>query len=89
MADDENDAVDLTDRHDRWRYTCPRGHTDWEPTNHHFWCASCARAGPETEGRFDTLHDRRTGDEHPREDVRLVTGTGGPFDPDLDREGAA
>lgn len=88
MADDESDAVDLTDRHDRWRWTCPRQHTDWEPTNHHFWCASCARAGPETEGRFDALHDRVTGDELAREDVRLVTEAG-PYDRDLDREGAA
>jgi len=36
-------VVRIEDRMDRWRFTCPRGHRSWEPTNHHFWCQQCAR----------------------------------------------
>nr|WP_245545372.1 hypothetical protein [Halomicrobium katesii] len=61
---------------------CPRGHRSWEPTNHHFWCASCARTDG-VDGSFNELRDRKTGELHERERVRLVTPTG-PYDRDLD-----
>lgn len=35
---DENDTLD------RYRYLCPNGHTNWERTNNHFWCATCAKS---------------------------------------------
>jgi len=29
---------------DKWRYTCPNGHTSWDRTNSHCWCVTCAQA---------------------------------------------
>lgn len=82
---DSRTEIDLTDETDRWRYTCPHGHTRWEPTNHHFWCRSCARS-TSADGVFHELRDRQTGWELDREDVRLVDDVG-PYDRDLDRRG--
>lgn len=59
---------------DRWRWTCPRGHRTWEPTNHHFWCAACARASThdnEIDPTFDALRDDSTGELVPRDDLTL------------------
>jgi len=84
---DDREEIDLGDETDRWRYTCPHGHREWEPTNHHFWCAGCARS-PRKEAVFQTLRDASTGLEYRREEVRLVDH-GGPYDRDLDREGGA
>ena len=83
METDSRTEIDLTDEVDRWRYTCPHGHREWEPTNHHFWCAACGRA--DVAATFDTLRDRKTGRELAREDIRLVDPTG-PYDRELDRE---
>jgi hypothetical protein len=80
-------TVHLTDEMDRWRFTCPRRHRSWEPTNHHFWCKQCAQADG-LDGVFHELRDRRTGELIGREDVRLVCETG-PYDRDLDRRGSA
>jgi len=76
------ETVRIEDRLDRWRYTCPRGHRSWEPTNHHFWCQKCARHTG-VDGVFHELRDKKTGAEIPRDRVRLVTAVG-PYDQDLD-----
>jgi hypothetical protein len=86
MSGDEKETVRIEDESDRWRYVCPRGHRDWEPTNHHFWCASCARA-QDADGVFHELRDRANGELYEREDVRLLTPVG-PYDRDLDRRGS-
>ena len=75
-------TVQIEDRNDRWRFVCPRNHRTWEPTNHHFWCHSCARADG-VDGVFYRLRDRKTGREYERENVRLLTATG-PYDRDVD-----
>ena len=75
-------TVEIEDETDRWRYTCPRGHTRWEPTNHHFWCATCARS-ESVDGSFHELRDSKTGRLFERENVQLLTRTG-PYDPELD-----
>lgn len=80
------EAVRIESRSDRWRFVCPRGHRDWEPTNHHFWCAACARRD-DVDGVFYELHDRRDDRLLEREQVRLVTPYG-PYDPEIDREGS-
>jgi len=77
-------AIQIEDRQDRWRFTCPRGHRSWEPTNHHFWCQQCARQ-PDVDGVFYELRDRKTGNLLDRSEVRLMTPHG-PYDRDLDRE---
>lgn len=84
---DEKTTVRIEDRNDRWRFVCPRGHRSWEPTNHHFWCAKCARAY-DVDGVFQRLRDKRTGREYDREEVQLLTAAG-PYDRDLDRRGSA
>ncbi|ELZ30584.1 hypothetical protein C475_00540 [Halosimplex carlsbadense 2-9-1] len=81
-------TVRIEDRHDRWRFTCPRNHRSWEPTNHHFWCSKCARVEG-VDGVFDELRDKRSGDLLQRDEVLLLTPAG-PYDRDLDRrEGPA
>ena len=78
----EKKTVRIESRSDRWRFVCPRGHRSWEPTNHHFWCATCARTDG-ADGSFHELRDQKTGELREREHVRLVTPTG-PYDRDLD-----
>lgn len=84
---DDKQSVKIEDETDRWRFTCPRGHRDWEPTNHHFWCASCARVDG-VDGVFQELRDKRDGGLLAREDVQLLTPVG-PYDRDLDGRGSA
>lgn len=68
-------TIDLDDTIDRRRYRCPRGHCDWEPTNHHYYCASCARSW-EFDGEFERLHDQKTGELLERDEVTLETEAG-------------
>jgi len=83
----EKKTVEIEDRSDRWRFVCPRGHRSWEPTNHHFWCQSCARATG-VDGVFHQLRDRKTGTNHEREEVQLLTSLG-PYDEIDERRGSA
>jgi len=80
-------TVEIENRSDRWRFVCPRGHRSWEPTNHHFWCAKCARM-EDVDGVFHELRDRKSGHLIERQEVRLLDEVG-PFDRDLDRRGSA
>jgi hypothetical protein len=66
-------TIQVTDEIDRWKWVCPRGHRQWEPTNHHFWCATCARANDdEAEPEFDELRNKKTGETVHRDDLRLL-----------------
>ena len=38
---DEVVTIDRRQTADRWRFTCPYGHTDWDRTNNHAWCPTC------------------------------------------------
>ena len=58
-------------RQSPWRYTCPRGHTTWEPTNSHLWCAACARYADGTDPEFWELHDKKTGETVDHHEVLL------------------
>ncbi|ADQ68468.1 hypothetical protein C499_08592 [Halogeometricum borinquense DSM 11551] len=70
-------TIELEDDVDRWRYVCPRGHRDWEPTNNHFWCAACARTyHDDIDPEFQELRDRRDGEPLSRDEVRLMTPAG-------------
>ena len=47
---------------ERYRYTCPYGHTDWDRTNNHVWCRGCRRqneAGEDVDPEYYELLDRR------------------------------
>lgn len=70
-------TIHLDDETDRWRFTCPVGHRNWEATNGHFWCQSCASAhNPEAEPVFHRLHDLSTDQDLERPEVKLVTDAG-------------
>jgi len=70
-------TIDLDESADRWRFVCPRGHRDWEPTNYHFWCAACARSlADDVDPEFDELKDKKTGRTLGRSEVRLKTKVG-------------
>jgi len=73
--------IKLEDETDRWQWTCPAGHRGWEPTNHHFWCAECARNSwdDDVEPEFDELRNVKNGDLVERDDVELLTPVG-PYD---------
>lgn len=72
-------TIHLENDTDRWRYTCPRGHRNWEPTNRHFWCQSCARAHDDPDPTFYELTDATTGEQLHRDELELVTPAG-PID---------
>ncbi|MFB6188592.1 MAG: hypothetical protein ABEI57_01795 [Halapricum sp.] len=84
-----SEQIRLEDETDRWKWVCPNGHRNWEPTNEHFWCQTCARTRG-LDGEFAQLRNKATGEVHDRDDLRLVTPAG-PYQ-DLrsaDREGSA
>ena len=63
--------LDTDDPIQRWRYRCPRGHTSFEPINHHWYCPECARRHDDVDPEFDELVDKRTGDVYYRDEVRV------------------
>lgn len=64
--------VELENKTDRWRFTCPSGHRSWEPTNYHFWCQQCARTlSDKVEPEFEQLHDKKTGQLIARDEIDL------------------
>lgn len=68
-------TIDLEDEIDRWEWRCPNGHTQWEPTNHHWWCAACARSW-EGDGVFHELVSVKTGEAVERDHIVLLTEVG-------------
>jgi len=68
-------TIHIEDELDRWKWVCPRGHRQWEPTNFHFWCAACARAN-DASGEFDELRNKATGEVLEREQLELETPVG-------------
>jgi len=80
------EEIRLDDGTDRWKWVCPNGHRSWEPTNHHFWCADCARSD-EADGVFHELRNKATSELHDRDDVELLTPAG-PYQ-DLRRRGGS
>lgn len=33
--------IDRSKPHEKWRWLCPNGHSDWDRTNNHIWCRTC------------------------------------------------
>ena len=69
-------VIDLDNTVQRLRYTCPRGHRSWEPTNYHYYCKQCASAHEDVDPAFDELHDQKTGATLARDEVELMTEMG-------------
>lgn len=63
--------LDTDDPVQRWRYRCPRGHTAFEPSNHHWYCGECARSHNDVDPEFTELLDARTGDVYERDAVNV------------------
>lgn len=67
--------VDKGSEPERWRYRCPRGHTDWEPWNSHGWCRSCARQSrhqPDVDPEIYEIVDDATGESIAWSRVRVL-----------------
>lgn len=67
-------AIDRTKTSDRWRYCCPRGHTDWDRTNNHAWCVACRRlneSGYDVDPEHYHILDKKRGVMIPWEQLRL------------------
>lgn len=68
-------TIDRSIAAERWRFTCPKGHTDWYPTNQHVWCKGCRRAieaGHELDAEYHAILDQRTGETIPWDAVEMV-----------------
>lgn len=62
--------VRIDTKRKKWRYRCPNGHASWSTTNNHMWCQACSRQhGVDPE--FWELHDTKTGERVPREQIQL------------------
>lgn len=64
-------TIDTEDEIQRWRYRCPRGHTAWEPTNHHWYCSECARCHDDVDPSFTELVDKQTGRVYERDEINI------------------
>ena len=64
-------SIDTDDPTQRWRYRCPRGHSQFEPTNHHWYCVECAQSHEDWDPEFTQLVDKRTGDVYERDEVNI------------------
>lgn len=62
--------LEIEDEASAMRLRCPNGHTSIGPTNHHWWCPSCARYGDE-DPEYDHAIDAVTGEKLAREDVKV------------------
>ena len=64
-------------KQDKWRYRCPREHSDWHVINGVRLCRTCQRHannGEDVDPNFRTLVDTKTDEEIPRERVEIVLG---------------
>lgn len=68
--------INLDDETERWRYRCPAGHTQWAAINGGFHCSACAEYwDSDVDPSFKELHDNKTGETIPREDIEFVAET--------------
>jgi len=57
---------------DQWRWTCPRGHTDWSLRDGQIYCRSCPRWQAPDGVHYETIYDRKTGTNLSASEVRVV-----------------
>ena len=68
-------VIDRSNAPEKWRYTCPNGHIDWDRTNAHIWCRTCRsqyEAGEDVDPEHWGIVDQKTGDEIDWKNVRVV-----------------
>lgn len=66
--------IDTTDPGVKWRYTCPREHRTFEPTNGGIWCRACEMDDGIDRAHYHTIRDQREGELIDFDRVRLVDG---------------
>lgn len=67
--------IDRSNPAERYRFTCPNGHVNWDRTNNHIWCRQCRRAfeaGEDLDPEHYHIVDQQTGDEIPWGAVELA-----------------
>lgn len=64
--------IDVADPTVRWRYTCPNGHVQFEPTNGGVWCESCEKNFEIAQAHHHHLIDQKTGEQIDWSRVELV-----------------
>ena len=67
--------IDRSDPLDRYRFVCPNGHTTWDRTNCHGWCASCAAAAehdPDIDPEHWEILDKKSDRLIPYEMIEFV-----------------
>lgn len=60
---------------ERYRYTCPRGHSDWDRTNLHVWCRGCRRQadhGDDVDPEWWEILDQKRDETIPWGNVEIV-----------------
>ncbi len=57
---------------DKWRYTCPRGHTNWELCDSVIVCQSCPHGRIPGSVSYTVVVDRKTDTEVDVDEVRLL-----------------
>lgn len=68
-------VIDRSEFADRARYVCPNGHANWDRTNNHIWCQSCARASTfdnDIDPEHYELIDKKTDQEIPWSAVTVI-----------------
>lgn len=72
---DAPDSVEVDRDEEPYRWACPQGHTSWERTNSHGWCAECSRAaenGADVDPEHWELLDKQTDETIPYSAVVFV-----------------
>ena len=72
---DAETTVEVDRNDEPYRWACPRGHTSWERTNSHGWCAECRRAaehGADVNPEHWELLDKRADKTIPYAAVEFV-----------------
>ncbi|WP_434521319.1 hypothetical protein [Halorubrum sp. AS12] len=64
--------IDRSVAGEKYRYACPRGHTDWTLRDGVIACSSCPHWRLPGEVEYDMLIDQRTGQEIDVEEVRVA-----------------
>jgi len=65
--------VEVNRKEEPYRWRCPNGHSSWDRTDSHLWCASCSRSpDPDLNPEHWELLDTKTGETVPYAAVELV-----------------
>lgn len=65
-------TLDIEEKSDFSRLRCPNNHSAIGPTNHHWYCKTCASLpDPDIDPEFDRVRDAKTGYTYNRDEVDI------------------